>query len=320
MAAEGGIPTCPAALPLFHVQFRAGFPVDQFDFGPVHFIPGDNRGRYPYCNSLYIEGSRRVVIDPSSSEERLAALRDGPGIDEVWLSHYHEDHFMFLGLFADRPLVMSAVDAPALESMDSFLDYYDITDHGDRAAWAEIMNSAFNFRPRKADRLFEDDRAIDLGGVTVEVISTPGHTAGHRSFFVREPAVLYIGDYDLSPFPYYGDRDSDIDQTIASIRRLREVRADVWISPHDIGIYRDDPRDRWDRFLAVISQREDRLLDLLRVPRTIGDIVEARIVYKKAREPKIFYDFGEMCTMKKHLVRLMRRGVVRQDGDHYRLA
>ena len=131
--------------------------------------------------------------------------------------------------------------------------------------------------------------------------------------------MLYIGDYDLSPFPYYGDRDSDIDRTIASIRRLREVPAKVWISPHDTGIYRDDPADRWDRFLAVIGQREDRLLDLLRTPRTIGDIVEARIVYKKAREPKIFYDFGEMCTMKKHLARLMKRGIVRQEGEYYRL-
>jgi hydroxyacylglutathione hydrolase len=293
--------------------------MDQFDFGPARFIPGDNQGRYPYCNSLVIEGKRRVVIDPSSNEQKLTALRSGRGLDEVWLSHYHEDHFMFLGLFTDRTLAMSAVDAPALESMDSFLDYYDITNRSDRAAWAEIMKTSFHFQPRKADRLFDGGEIVELGGVTVEVIPTPGHTAGHLSFFIREPAVLYIGDYDLSPFPYYGDRDSDIDRTIASIRRLREVPAKVWISPHDTGVYRDDPADRWDRFLAVIGQREDRLLDLLRVPRTIGEIVEARIVYRKAREPKIFYDFGEMCTMKKHLERLMKRGIVRQEGEYYRL-
>lgn len=294
--------------------------MNQFDFGPVRFIPGDSGGSYPYCNSLFIGGARRIVIDPSSNEERLAALRDGRGVDEVWLSHYHEDHFMFLGLFPDRTLAMSAVDAPALESMDGFLDYYDITDRDDRTAWADIMSTSFHFRPRKADRHLEDGQIVDLGGVTVEVLSTPGHTAGHLSFFVREPAVLYIGDYDLSPFPYYGDRDSDIDLTISSVARLREVPAKVWISPHDTGIYRDDPADRWDRFLAVIQQREDRLLELLRTPRTIGDIVEARIVYKKAREPKVFYDFGEMCTMRKHLVRLMKQGIVRQEGEYYRLA
>jgi hydroxyacylglutathione hydrolase len=294
-------------------------PVDQFDFGPVRFIPGDNRGRYPFCNSLFIGGQRHVIIDPSSNEQRLTALLDGPGVDEVWLSHYHEDHFMFLGLFTQEPLAISAVDAPALESMKNFLDFYDITDRGDRAAWEEIMNTTFRFRPRRADILFRGDEIIDLGGVTVEVLSTPGHTAGHLSFFVREPGVLFIGDYDLAPFPYYGDRDSDIDQTIASIGRLRALRPRVWISPHDKGVYLDDPADRWDRFLAVIGQREDRLLDLLAVPRTMHDVIEARIVYRKVREPKLFYDFGEMCTMRKHLARLIGRGIVKQEGEYYRL-
>lgn len=301
------------------VPFRTESSVDEFDFGPAHFIAGDNGGRYPFCHSLYIEGKRRIIIDPSSNEGRLVALRDGPGLDEVWLSHYHEDHFLFLGLFAKQPLAMSPADAPALESMKNFLDYYDMVDQGDRTAWEEIMNSYFSFRPRKADRLLCGDEIVDLGGVTVEVLHTPGHTAGHLSFFVREPGVLFIGDYDLSPFPYYGDRDSDIDRTIDSIGRLRTIPARVWISPHDRGIYREDPGDRWDRFLAVIEEREARLLDLLTEPRTMGDIVEARIVYKKAREPKLFYDFGEMCTMRKHLARLMDRGMVTQEGDYYRL-
>jgi len=294
--------------------------VDEFDFGPVRFIAGDNRGRYPFCHSLYIGGKRRVIIDPSSNEGRLIGLRDGPGVDEVWLSHYHEDHFLYLGLFDERILAMSEADAPALESMEGFLDYYDIAEGGDRKAWEEIMNTYFHFKPRRADRLFSADEIIDLGGVTVEVIPTPGHTPGHVSFFVREPGVLFIGDYDLSPFPYYGDRDSDIDQTIGSIRRLRAIPARVWISPHDRGIYREEPADRWDRFLAVIEGREARLLDLLAEPRTMTDIVEARIVYGRAREPKLFYDFGEMSTMRKHLLRLMEQGIVEQEGDYYRLA
>jgi hydroxyacylglutathione hydrolase len=293
--------------------------MDRFDFGPVRFIPGDNRGRYPYCNSLVIEGGRRVVIDPASSRQRLAALRDGAGVDEVWLSHYHEDHFMFLDLFTKAALVMSALDAPALESMENFLDYYGITDPGDRAAWEEVVKTLFRFRPRRADRLFGGDEVVDLGGVTVEVLRTPGHTAGHCSFFIREPAVLFIGDYELSPFPYYGDRDSDIDQTIASVRRLRDVRARVWISSHEAGIFREDPGELWDRFLAAIDARDERLLDLLSEPKTMSDIVKARIVYKKVREPKFIYDFCEMSTMEKHLARLMDRGMVIREGNYYRL-
>ena len=31
-------------------------------FGPVHLIPGANRGRYPHSNSVYVEGAG-VLID-----------------------------------------------------------------------------------------------------------------------------------------------------------------------------------------------------------------------------------------------------------------
>ena len=43
-------------------------------FGPIRFLAGENRGRYPFCHSLYIEGAG-ILIDPSSSRERLLRLR-----------------------------------------------------------------------------------------------------------------------------------------------------------------------------------------------------------------------------------------------------
>ena len=261
-----------------------------------------------------------MLIDPASNEASLVALRDGPSVDEVWLSHYHEDHFLFVDVFEEKTLGMSERDAHALASMKDFLDYYDITDEKDRKAWEEIMNGYFRFRPRRPDRFLKDGEIIDMGGVTVEIIATPGHTPGHLSFFIREEGVLFVGDYDLTPFPYYGDRDSDIDQTIASVGRLRKVPARILISPHDVGVYEDDFERLWDRFLGVIEEREARLIDFLAAPRTMGNIVEARIVYGKPREPKLFYDFGEMCTMRKHVKRLMVRGLVKQDGEYYSLA
>jgi glyoxylase-like metal-dependent hydrolase (beta-lactamase superfamily II) len=68
-------------------------------FGPVRFIPGPNRGKYPYCHSVYIEGAG-ILIDPSADRERLKRLRDEEGVQAVWLSHWHEDHFMHLKLLA----------------------------------------------------------------------------------------------------------------------------------------------------------------------------------------------------------------------------
>ena len=42
-------------------------------FGPITFLPGPNRGKYPFCHSLYVEAERRVVIDPASDRTRLAS-------------------------------------------------------------------------------------------------------------------------------------------------------------------------------------------------------------------------------------------------------
>jgi hypothetical protein len=58
-------------------------------------------------------------------------------------------------------------------------------------------------------------------------------------------------------------------------------------------------------------------MSLLERPQTLDDIVEARIIYGKPREPKVFFDFGERAHMKKHLEKLMNEGVVVKEGEKY---
>ncbi len=69
------------------------------------FIRGLKGGRYPYCNSLFIEEAG-VLIDPSSDLDVLQKLN----VQAVWLSHWHEDHLMHLNLFDNVPLSMHKND------------------------------------------------------------------------------------------------------------------------------------------------------------------------------------------------------------------
>ena len=127
-----------------------------------------------------------------------------------------------------------------------------------------------------------------------------------------------MGDYDLTKFgPWYGDAESSIEETIASVRRLRKISAKVWIAGHETGLFESDPGDLWERYLAVISVREEKLLEFLKTPRTLDDVVAACIIYGKPREPKAFFAFGERAHMKKHLEKLMREGIVRREGERY---
>jgi glyoxylase-like metal-dependent hydrolase (beta-lactamase superfamily II) len=289
-------------------------------FGPIRFIPGINSGKYPHCHSLYIEADQKVLVDPASDRNRLIELRDGPGVDAVWLSHWHEDHFKDLDLFDDKELWIAEADAPPLASLDALLDAYGMTED-ERRETEPVMLQVFRFKARKPGRMFNGQQIIDLGGVTADVIPTPGHTPGHCALLFREQEVLFLGDYDLSNFgPWYGDRDSDIDATIASVNRLRAIPAKVWIAAHEQGIFQEEPGELWDRYLQVIERRDEKLLDLLKEPRTMSDIVDARIIYGRRREPASFFDFGERALMGKHLERLIRQEIVVSEDSMYRLA
>ena len=176
-------------------------------------MTGKNNGKYPYCHSIFIEEAG-ILIDPACDRDRLMQLKERQKVKMVWLSHWHEDHITDLDLFDDLPLWMAQADAEPLSDLDSFLDAYEMGGEF-RDHWRTIMETQFHFKPRKPDRLLRNEEIIDLGPVTVEIISTPGHTPGHLSFFFREPEVLFLGDYDLTRFgPWYGDRDSDIDDVI----------------------------------------------------------------------------------------------------------
>ena len=111
-----------------------------------------------------------------------------------------------------------------------------------------------------------------MGALTVEVIPTPGHTPGHLAFYFREPKVLFLGDYDLTSFgPWYGDRYSNIDETIHSIKHLKKIPAATWLTGHENRIL-NPPRGPLGSICRRDYQREDKLLDLLRQPKSMdGD-------------------------------------------------
>ncbi len=288
--------------------------------GPIRLIQGGNRGRYPFCNTLYIEGAG-LIIDPGAGRECLGRLRDTEDVQTVWLSHWHEDHWGNLDLFDDLPLAMSPIDAPPMADLDVFFQWYGI-DQALSEYWRPIMLNEFHFRSRTPNRLLEDGEVIELAeNLSVEVIHSPGHTPGHLSFYFRENETLFLGDMDLTPFgPWYGDRDSDIDDIYRSVTRLREIPARRWICSHETGFFPEEPGRLWDDYIGVIQRREDAVLDYLKTgPHTLEETSKQWIVYGKRREPEVFYAFGERNHMVKHLERLMARGSVAFENDRYYL-
>lgn len=285
-------------------------------YGPVWFLSGEKGGRYPSCNAIFIKGPN-ILIDPTATRERLEQIRYEEGVSEVWLSHVHEDHIRHLSLFADCPLGVSREDAPGVTDIELLLDSYGATGNI-REYWHQYMLDKFDYHPRQVSHILQAGSVIDLGGITVDVIGTPGHTPGHLSFYFREQEILFLADYDLTKFgPWYSDRGSSIADTVRTIELLRKWPARVWMTSHEMGILPDNPDELWDNYLKIIDKREEKLLDLLAEPRTLQEIIRACIIYRIPRKPESFFDLGEEGHMRKHLEKLIAEKRVYREGNKF---
>ena len=75
-------------------------------------------------------------------------------------------------------------------------------------------------RPWKISRFLHDHDRIDLGGRTLEILSTPGHTPDAISVLDRERGLLFSGD-TYYPAPIWLFRpETNLDDYLASVKRL----------------------------------------------------------------------------------------------------
>ncbi len=283
----------------------------------IWLIEGGKGGRYPYSHSLYVRDGGGLLVDCGSDLAEIARLRRDEGLAAVLMTHYHEDHFLFLHRFPDVPVWASGGDAPALESFDVFLDWYGVKGTDSEPFFRTLFAEKFPYAPRTVARRIGDGERIRLGRTEAVAVVAPGHTPGHLCLHFPADGILFMADYDLTAFgPWYGDKPGGIDAFRRSARRLAEIGAPVNVVSHEEPVHRGDIRGRTEAYLAVIDRREEALRALLREPRTREEIVAARIVYGKERIGP-WFDYGEWALLGKHLERMEAAGeVVRADGRY----
>lgn len=280
-------------------------------FGRVRVVAGVQNGKYPSGNSLWIDGTEAVaVVDPSLA---VVERRDefAGKADLVLLSHAHEDHVAGLGLFPGARVAAHHEDALGARSIDGLMTMYGY-DGESAAATKQWVLDQFHYTGRPDTEGFDDGAVFDLGGSTVRVFHTPGHTRGHCVLRVEPEGVLFLGDIELSSFgPYYGDAWSDLEDFERSLALVRGLDANAWVSFHHVGVLerREDFVARLDRFAARIGEREAAMLAFLSAPRTLDAMIAHRFLYPPhAAMP--FIDAVEKRTIEQHLARLEHDGRV----------
>ncbi len=180
-------------------------------------FPGSTRFVYTYL----IYGARICMVDSGIASVKEMILnylqKTGRGLKEMNLlvqTHSHADH---IGLSAEIKKLSGC----------------KVAVHAAEKAWIEDIELQYRERPTATfrsyvqnpvgvDLVLRDGDILDLGGgLTLEVIHTPGHSSGSVSFLFPADGALFSGDAipPVGGLPIY----SDVLVTVKSIRKLSEL-------------------------------------------------------------------------------------------------
>lgn len=285
-------------------------------FPDIYYVPGKNASRFPYCACLYLKGREmRVLIDAGMGAGRIEPVK-ALGVDVLILSHSHIDHHLTKRDLPGVPIWCHAAEEPFTGDRETYLRATGIGRSGvDMGPLLDAAPGVFDYR---ISRVLRDEEVIELGGLSLRVLHTPGHTPGHRAFYLPQHDFLFAADVDLSAFgPYYGHDFADLSDFIASIRRLKALGAAAAATGH-AGPFAGDLERRWEAYEQVIYQRDRRILEFLGQPRTLADFRRSGMIYRTYYDDFGLQDFFEQVHVQKHLERLAAQGRVRSANGRWR--
>ncbi|HEY0280892.1 MAG TPA: MBL fold metallo-hydrolase [Solirubrobacterales bacterium] len=128
-------------------------------------------------------GDRLVVVDPGEEPERLLAAIEGMGaeVDAILLTHTHFDHVGAVAPLAratGAPVYVPVLEKAVLADIMSFVPFEGI---GPYESW-------------DAEETVAGGETLELAGLTLDVIFTPGHSPGHVTYSVRGEDAIFSGD------------------------------------------------------------------------------------------------------------------------------
>jgi ribonuclease/clavin/mitogillin len=253
----------------------------------VHSIPAPQTlFSGPQAPNVYlvVDGGQAVLIDAGYPDEasvkprleylqRIANLK----LSHIIVTHHHIDHCggahalrqatgAAICLHPTEARLLSEWRAAALQDVDIPIEPRTLEEH--LRVWRRATAQT------TPDRLLQGGDTLQVGGVTLEVIDTPGHTLGSISLYLREERVLFTGDTVLGlgtvvilPPPY-----GDMALYVQSLERLQTYDATLLCPGHGPPVRDvarklqeliDHRRERERQILTAVREGRGRLEDML---------------------------------------------------------
>ena len=189
-------------------------------------VMADNPGPFTFKGTLsYILGRGKVaIVDPGPADERhIGALLDAvrnETVTAIFVTHTHRDH---------SPAV------PAIKAATGATVYAE----GPHRAARPLHIGEMNPLDSSGDRDFRPDVALKDGevvagdGWTVEAVTTPGHTANHMAYALREKTLLFAGDHVMGwATSIVAPPDGAMSDYMASLNKLAKRGEQTYFPGH----------------------------------------------------------------------------------------
>jgi len=129
------------------------------------------------------KSKKAMVLDPGGAVEDIIEDlgKEKADLQLIINTHAHPDHISHNAILADMTgakILVHQNDTPAFG--------FDWSGYENKYDWKIL--------PGKADRALEDGEKIKLGGLSFEVIHTPGHSPGGICLYCQKEKVLFSGD------------------------------------------------------------------------------------------------------------------------------
>jgi glyoxylase-like metal-dependent hydrolase (beta-lactamase superfamily II) len=273
----------------------------------------NNPGPFTFKGTVsYIVGHGKVaIIDPGPADDAhvaalLAAVRNET-VTHIFVTHTHRDHSPAV------PRVKSATGAIVLAE-GPHRPARPL--HVGEAPRMEASND-LDFRP---DRKLADGELIEGVGWTIEAVATPGHTANHMAYALKEAGVLFSGDHVMAwSTPVVAPPDGAMSDYMASLAKLSRRSEQIYFPGHGPAV------TSATRFVAAyIIHRKAREAAILRqLEKSESDIPTLVSAIYVGLDPRLVRAAG--LSVLAHLEDLVTRGRVATSGPasisgRYRLA
>src|SRR4030042_1116978 len=175
-------------------------------------------------SNIYVLGDTVIDSGTGFNFTRLHTLlkimkMNFSSIKQVINTHGHFDHIGGNGYFLKAKIAIHERDAPILEKGDT------------QSSYAEFFDG--KLKPRPVDQKLKEGQVLQVNGMPLKVLHTPGHTPGHICLYNEKDGTLFCGDLVFSDgVGRTALPGGDVAQMDSSLERISKLKINRMLPGH----------------------------------------------------------------------------------------